>query len=508
MRNQLLAFALVIVLFTSCSTVRRSTSGKDNGKIDVTFVQINDVYEIAPLSGGKEGGMARVASLKKEYQGKNPNTFLVIAGDFVSPSVFNSLQYEGKAIRGKQMIESMNAAGMDLAVFGNHEFDIKESELQDRINESNFQWISSNSFHKVNNQVIPFCKTNGLPFPKTYILRIKDADGTTAKIGFIGINLPFNKADYVSYTDPLSTAKELYQSLKDSVDAVVAITHQAIQDDEQLARELPGLAMILGGHEHDQHFEKIGKIYITKALANAKSAYVVRLKINKKKHRLKVKPELRRLDETVPLDSTTNAVVQKWNGIAESNYNSLGFDPHKVVLSAGDPLDGRETPVRSQSTGLTRLVAEGMKYALPEAEVVLYNAGSIRVDDILQMPITQYDILRSLPFGGAIRQADMKGSLLLKTLEQGQKNIGTGGYLQHNDELTQDSSGWKLNGGPIDPQRVYHVAIAEFLLSGKEANLDFLTPQNPEVVKVYPSQGGLTSDIRLAIVKYLESKQK
>jgi 2',3'-cyclic-nucleotide 2'-phosphodiesterase (5'-nucleotidase family) len=149
-----------------------------------------------------------------------------------------------------------------------------------------------------------------------------------------------------------------------------------------------------------------------------------------------------------------------------------------------------------------------MKYALPEAEVVLYNAGSIRVDDILQMPITQYDILRSLPFGGAIRQADMKGSLLLKTLEQGQKNIGTGGYLQHNDELTQDSSGWKLNGGPIDPQRVYHVAIAEFLLSGKEANLDFLTPQNPEVVKVYPSQGGLTSDIRLAIVKYLESKQK
>jgi len=32
----------------------------------------------------------------------------------------------------------MNAAGMDLVVFGNHEFDIKESELQLRLNESTF----------------------------------------------------------------------------------------------------------------------------------------------------------------------------------------------------------------------------------------------------------------------------------------------------------------------------------------------------------------------------------
>ena len=93
-----------MIVFASCSSTKKTTS-KDDGKIEVTFVQINDVYEIAPLSGGKEGGMARVATLKKKYQQKNPNTFLVMAGDFVSPSVYNSLQYEGKAIRGKQMIE-------------------------------------------------------------------------------------------------------------------------------------------------------------------------------------------------------------------------------------------------------------------------------------------------------------------------------------------------------------------------------------------------------------------
>lgn len=140
--KKIFCFVPVLLLLLSCNPVK-NVATNDNGKIEVVFVQINDVYEIAPLFGGREGGMARVATLKKKYHQKNPNSFLVISGDFVSPSVYNSLQYGGRAIRGKQMVEAMNAAGMDFAVFGNHEFDIRENELQERINESNFQSISS-----------------------------------------------------------------------------------------------------------------------------------------------------------------------------------------------------------------------------------------------------------------------------------------------------------------------------------------------------------------------------
>ena len=161
-------FIVVVLVSTSCKTTRNALSARDDGKIEVVFVQVNDVYEIAPLSGGKEGGMARVATLKKQYQKENPNTFLVMAGDFVSPSVYNSLQHEGKRIRGKQMIEAMNSAGTDIAVFGNHEFDINENELQDRINESHFQWVASNTFHKQRDSILPFAKTDSTgspPFP-------------------------------------------------------------------------------------------------------------------------------------------------------------------------------------------------------------------------------------------------------------------------------------------------------------------------------------------------------
>ena len=501
------------VTITSCSTTRSTSGVKNDGKIELVFVQVNDVYEIAPLSGGKEGGMARVATLKKQYRQQNPNTFLVMAGDFVSPSIYNSLPYNGKRIRGQQMIESMNAAGMDMAVFGNHEFDITERELQDRIDESQFQWIASNAFHKTGDKTVPFSKstTRAAPFPEYYILPVKDADGTTAKIGFIGLTLPFNKADYVSYTNPFVTAKQLYDKIKDSVDAVVAITHQSVEDDKKLADEIPGLAVILGGHEHDMRFEKEGNIYITKAHANAKSAFVVKLQLNTRRHKIKVRPQLHYINETLAPDSLTNTVVQKWTGIAEQNFNALGFEARKVVLSDSPPLDGRESEVRSHPTNLTQLIVKAMAAAAPQADVVLLNAGSVRVDDVVPMPVTQYDIIRSLPFGGGIREADMKGSLLIKTLTQGQQNVGNGGFLQYNEGIRLDSSThiWQLNGASIDPAKIYRVAMAEFLLTGKEANMDFLNPGHPDIVKVYDAETSPSapkSDIRLAVVRYLEKK--
>lgn len=495
---------LMLSLLVSCSAPRHLS--RDNHKIDINFVQVNDVYEIAPLAGGREGGVARVASLKKQYLKNNTNTFLVMAGDFLSPSVYNSLPYKGKPIRGMQMVECLNAAGLDLAVFGNHEFDIREKELQDRIDASDFHWFSSNVYHQQGSRREPF-QQNGRPLPLTYVLQVRDADGTTARIGFLSVTIPFNRADYVAYSDPLAAAREAYAHLKDSVDAVVAITHQSVEEDRKLADALPGLAVILGGHEHDMRFVKEKGVYITKAHANAKSAFIVQLHLNKRRRKTSVHPRLVYLNESIPLDSATNRVVKKWTAIADSNYSASGFDARKVVLRQGEPLDGRESAVRSHPTNLTRLIVRAIQDAAPRAEVALINAGSIRVDDVLPLPLTEYDIIRTLPFGGGIREADLKGSLLIRTLEQGEKNKGIGGYLQYNENLGRVQGVWKLNGLPIDPGKVYHVALTEFLFTGKEANMDFLQPGDPGVVKTYEAATTITdprSDVRLALIRYLE----
>jgi 2',3'-cyclic-nucleotide 2'-phosphodiesterase (5'-nucleotidase family) len=493
MRYLYLPLLVISVLFYSCKSTRKLAARPTDDRIEFVLVQVNDVYEIAPLTGGLHGGMARVATVKKEQLRSNPNTFLVMGGDFLSPSVYNSLKYEGKRIRGAQMVDAMNAAGFDIAVFGNHEFDISDTDLQERLDESAFQWVSSNCYYKTGDSLRPFSK-KGQPLPKTYTINIKDNDGTTAKIGFVGITLPTTTSPYVHYEDPKATAKKYFDELKDSCDAVIAITHQAVKDDIGLAQMIPQLPVIVGGHEHDMRFEKIGNVFITKAHANAKSAYILKLSIDKKTKTVKVIPELKELDSTVAFDSTTNAVVQKWNNRANENYASLGFDPSTIVIQSGDSLEGREIYTRDTSTNLTELIVKSMQYACPEADMVIMNSGSIRVDDILYPPVSQYDFLRTLPFGGSIREVEMKGSLLTQVLEAGKKNRGAGGFLQYGPVIN------------IDAEKTYRVALTDFLLTGGETNLGFLTEDNPLITKVFPDilpNYDPRVDIRLAIVRYL-----
>ena len=57
-----------------------------------TFLHMNDVYELIPLGGGKKGGMARVATIRKLLLQENPKTFTVLSGDVVSPSALGNLR--------------------------------------------------------------------------------------------------------------------------------------------------------------------------------------------------------------------------------------------------------------------------------------------------------------------------------------------------------------------------------------------------------------------------------
>jgi 2',3'-cyclic-nucleotide 2'-phosphodiesterase (5'-nucleotidase family) len=238
---------------------------------------------------------------------------------------------------------------------------------------------------------------------------------------------------------------------------------------------------------------------------------VVKLSINTKKHSLRVRPVLKMVDESLTLDPPTDSIVKKWTGIADKSYAAIGFDAKKVVMQTGEPLDGRETEIRRRSTNLTKLVVAAMQKASPTSDVVIINSGSIRVDDIIQMPMTQYDVIRSLPFGGGMTEVDMKGSLLTQIVEAGRKNTGIGGYLHYSPELiyNEQIKNWTLKGIPVDPAKTYKVALTDFLLTGGEANMDFLKKDNPGISKVYPAPSAITdprSDIRLAIIRYIENQ--
>jgi 2',3'-cyclic-nucleotide 2'-phosphodiesterase (5'-nucleotidase family) len=488
-------YILSITVLFSCS--------KDDGKIDFTFLQLNDVYEIAPIQGGEFGGMARVETVHQELLKENKNTMLVMAGDFLNPSLLGTVKYNGERIRGKQMVETMNAMNFDLVAFGNHEFDLSANDLQKRLDESKFDWITSNVLQNKDGKTAPFSNKHNA-VNETYIKEFTDADGTTIRVGFISVCVPSNPRSYVKYKDVIEEARRSYTNLKDKVDVVFGLTHLKISDDKKIAELLPDIPLIMGGHEHTNMMVPIGNSFVAKADANAKTAYIHRVSFDKKTKKTSIQSELKEINNSINEDERVGAVVKKWQTILKKKIKEIIENPDEVILNAKIPLDGRDKPIRSKQTNLGELITKSMSFAFDDnVDCALVNGGSIRIDDELEGNITAVDIFRVLPYGGAILKVKIKGSLLKKVLEYGVRSAGTGAYLQrYNAELK--NSIWLISGKKIQTSKTYTVAFSDYLLKGFD--IPFLSKKNKDVVSIYtPKPTEITSDIRKSVILYLKS---
>jgi 5'-nucleotidase len=236
---------------------------------------MNDTYEITPLNRGTVGGMARVATLKKrlaeEYGGR---LLTVHAGDFVSPSAIGTAVVNGKPLAGQQMVDVLRAVGIDYIIFGNHEFDPDETTFNARLAEliqlrdlPDFgPGLDPAAVRAANDRRRALFSTNvlgkdGKPLPRVPPNRVwepTDERGTRiARIGFVGLTIKTLKSkpadQYVTFVEPVDAARAQlaeWQKAGEKFDAVVALTHQSLDADEELVRAGLPIDLILGGHEH------------------------------------------------------------------------------------------------------------------------------------------------------------------------------------------------------------------------------------------------------------------
>ncbi|HUR19225.1 MAG TPA: bifunctional metallophosphatase/5'-nucleotidase [Vicinamibacterales bacterium] len=460
----------------------------------LTIVHFNDVYEIGPGEGGRVGGLARVATVIKDLRRTNSPVVTTLGGDYLSPSALSIPRVDGEPIAGRQMVDVLNALGLEWATLGNHEFDLPEAAFRARLTQGKFPIITSN-----------ITDGNGAAFANTKDFAIVPVQvgGRSLKLGLIGLTMQSDPKTWVRYGPVVEGAKAAIAKMRAAgkVDAIIALTHLPMSEDQALVTAVPEIDLSLGGHEHENFLLYRGSALtpIVKADANVRTLAIITMTFPDRA-RPAISVRLQPITDAITADATVDAEVKRWTTTAFDAYRKDGFQPDRVVATLPHSLDGRQFAVRNTTGNLTMVIMDALaREAKPD--VVIMNGGSIRIDDELPAgPVTEYDVIRILPFGGAVTRVTMPGSLLLKVLDAGEKNVGTGGFLS-TWGVAKDRDRVMVQSKPLNPSTRYTVAMPEYLMTGREANLPFLTRTNPLIRPVEDLR-----DIRQALIAELSAK--
>jgi len=424
--------------------------------VRVTLLQLNDVYQFAPVDGGARGGLARVLTLRKQIMSESPHALFLLAGDTISPSV------ESNTYQGKQMIDAWNLSGLDYATFGNHEFDFGPDVLRARMSESHFKWLAANVIDK---------KT-GRTFGDTSEFVIREFDGV--KVGILGIVLPdtlqtSRPGPDVDILDPCATAARVIPKIRaEGAQVIVALTHLSMAEDKQLAR-CSGVDVIIGGHEHTLLESMSGHAPIFKMTSDARELGRIDLNISKSTGKLEsIDWQVIPVTDQVKDDVAFAAVNQRYGALLKTLEQPVG--------RAAVELDVKSANVRTQETNMADFVADAFRQAT-QADVALVNGGSLRADAIMRPGVlTKRDVISILPFNNHVVKLQVTGALIRAALENGVSHSveesqpgrfaqvsGIRYAFDANRKPGARLTSVTVNGKPLDDRHTYTLATTTYL---------------------------------------------
>jgi 2',3'-cyclic-nucleotide 2'-phosphodiesterase (5'-nucleotidase family)/Ca2+-binding EF-hand superfamily protein len=412
---------------------------------------VNDVYELDNL-----------ASMKTCIeQNRRDNQVVLLAGDFLGPSLLSSLDH------GASMIDMLNRVGIQYVCFGNHEQDVPHAEMLERIKESQFKWINTNMTG------LPL-SADMQPLPTHEVITVT-AGGQTRKVGLLGLNtndpgLYLPKAwggVGAKVIDPIEDkAIEFRKKLLDEgCDVVVPMTHQVMPLDRAMAEKCLGFPMIIGGHDHQLYHEEVAGATILKVGADADTVGII---------------DLTWPDVGTPGESPTIS-IQK---IATS---SCAPDPelaertklHKKVLEELDKASLFTVPegvclsskkIRLQQVSMGTVIVSSLRDALG-AECAIINAGNIRgnTEYPKDLKTFSYSQLKTeMPFDSVVADVPLPGKLINEVVAFTRKwavqdpPVEKGCYMQIDDKMKWDAETntvTHIGGKPLDPERIYECVV-------------------------------------------------
>ncbi len=359
------------------------------------------------------GGMAARASLIAQVRGEAPNVLLLDSGDILMGTAMSSV------FRGEPDILAMNLIGYDAMAAGNHEFDYGVEHFRRLVGLAKFPIIST-SLRARGRELTPLFVIKQVAGLRVLIFSALDEE-------WADIIHP-NISGALEYFDPIGSAQGLVRGLGRSVDLIIALTHMSNSLDLGLARAVPQIHAIIGGHTDgfDGMLTAAGGRPVD-AMDNPPTVYVKTHRLGATVGRLDLvvqdgkvrRAVVRNLPVTGALtpDPTVAALVKQYEDRLQARFAG-------VIGRAAMFLDGERGTVRARETNLGNMISDAVR-EFARTDVAIINGGNIR-GSINEGPITLGDAFRVLAFDNTIVTFQLTGAQIREALENGVSMVEQG----------------------------------------------------------------------------------
>lgn len=462
---------LVLVLGTACAFSTESST------IGITILHVNDTHgHILPYLKKSisrnipVGGAAQLAEMINDESIKNPDgTLLLSGGDMFQGTPVSNV------FRGKPVIDIMNYMTFDAMVIGNHEFDWKQDVLNTIIQSADFPVLSAN---------IVDTKGYYIPAVHPYIILVRKG----LKIAVIGITtvetVTTTKPDNVkglTFLDPEKILPSLVKEVKDhGADVVIVLSHCGLDTDRNLAENVDGIDVIVGGHTHTAVTDPVvvDKTIIVQAGCFGLYLGVLEMKIDSETKRIVHWTQARELRTVFsgpdnPADIHVAGIINKYNNQIKDVFTRV------VGETTVDLVQNR----RGESNE-GNVLCDAMRQETG-ASIAFFNSGGLKIT-IPRGKMTMEKIYELLPYDNVLLTMELTGRQIQELLEHG-ATLPHGGILQASGiSVTYDLRkpiGNRVvdvcvGDSPLNLSTVYTVTTNDFLAAGGDGYTTFKEGKN------------------------------
>jgi 2',3'-cyclic-nucleotide 2'-phosphodiesterase (5'-nucleotidase family) len=453
------ALLLLALLLTTLAPLRASAE-----ELKLGIVHVNDTHgHLQPFRVHGEDGWGGFARLRVAIQRQRSDTgyywLTLHAGDAFQGTPLSNL------LTGFLDIECMNQMGFDAMCLGNHEFDFGYALIRGRLADANFHVLSANIIDR----------ERGGPVAEPYaILRRGDY-----RIGIIGVTTETLASEThpkvqesITAFPAIPVARELAGFLRSvGCDVVIALTHEGYNRDLELARQVPDIDAVVGGHSHTfldaavvVDSEGGRRVVVTQDGCFAQNLGVLKLTFDRTgptEHFTLTNEESQfvPLKPGDPQDDGITAFINDYAG-------KLDKEMSKVVCAAG--MDFPVDEVRLKENPLADMVADALR-EVTKADVAIFNGGNFR-SGLSAGPVTFGELYQVLPYDNFLMKVKVSGAKLREILNYAATRYGAGGFpqvsgmrLHYVDGVLTEVT---VAGAPLDDAAEYTLLVTDFVASG------------------------------------------